>query len=322
MKEVIILSNVYSIITSDRIELDITIKEIKDKYKDYSLDSLTIDGDESSLITILNEINTIPFLNDYRMVIVKRPLFLYDKTTGYDERLIKDFLSFIKKPLDSTILILVIDPKESSKLIEEVKSSSNLYDLSKNDIIDINTYVKNVFERDGYTISLDYVEEIVKRSNNDKGRIIEEIEKLKIYKADDKKISYEDIELLVSKDIDENVFDLVSLVLKKDKLKSLKVYHDLLFSGVSNLAIISAMVVSLVRLYKTKELVLEGLKKNDIAEILKISSGRAYYLINDTLSYNIKEIKRTIKEIVNLEYDYKSGKNQDSNLLLMYLTSL
>lgn len=316
------LSNIYTIITSDRIELDNTLLEIKNKYKNYSLDSLTIDLDESSLITLLNEINTIPFLNDYRLVTLKRPLFLYEKKASYDERLINDFLSFVKKPLNTTILIIIIDPSESSKLIDEVKKNSNVYDLSKDDNLDINTYIKNVFERDGYSIDDSNIEEIVKRSNADKGRIIEEIEKLKIYKYDTLSISYEDIELLVSKDIDENVFDLVSLILKKNKMKALEMYNDLIFSGVSNLAIISAMSVSLLRLFKTKELLNAGFKKNDISEILKVSSGRAYYLMQDVAGYSVSKIKKTINEIVSLEYDYKCGKNQDNNLLLMYLTSL
>lgn len=317
------MNNLYTIIGSNKIELDNTLKEIKDKYKNNTYDILTMDLDESSLISFLNEINTIPFLTDFRMVILKSPLFLYDtKNTNYDKRLIDDFKKFINNPLPTTILITIIKSSEKSELIDLLKSKSDVYDITDDSKLDIKEYLRNVFKKDGYTINDITLDSIIKRCEGDKDRVILEAEKLKIYKEEDLNITLEDVNILVNKDLDENIFDLVKEILGKNKMKALTMYHELIFSGVSNLGIISTMISSLLNLYKTKRLIEEGLVKNEVAEILKISAGRAYYLMKDASSYSLDEIKKTIDEMVSLEFDYKTGRNQDNYLLDLYLTRL
>lgn len=321
MKGVINLSNLYTIIGNEQIGIDKALNEIFNKYDSNSYDMITINMDESSLITLLNEINTIPFLTLYRMVVVKRPIFLYKN--DIDERLIKDFKAFINNPLESTILIFIIDnEKEKSELVNFMISKTNVYDLTQRKIEDINTDVKKIIENDGYKISNATLDELLKRVNKDPERIIKEIEKLEIYKNDDKKIEDEDIDLMVYSDIDDNVFELTKDILSKNKLKALSKYNNLVSSGVNSLAIISSLLSSLYNILITKILVNSKYSKEEISKTLHVSSGRAYYLINDSKKISQESLEKIINDIVNLEYEYKIGRISNSLILEDYILSL
>ncbi|UKI49549.1 MAG: hypothetical protein L6U99_13035 [Clostridium sp.] len=73
----------------------------------------------------------------------------------------------------------------------------------------------------------DAKEELLARVDNAKA-LISELDKLLMYKYDDKQITKNDVALLVSKNLDLNVFDLVTAVIEKNKkrqLKSIMIYR-------------------------------------------------------------------------------------------------
>ncbi len=310
------MNHLYTIISDEPLLIQPKIKEIEEKYKDYVCEKTIIDLEDSSLATLLNEINTIPFLEDFRMVIVRNPWQLYhdreDELTKNDDFLVNKLKDFIENPSETTILILVIEEKIKPSLYTLLQNQSTLYKIDKIKIDNLAEYVKDKFNKDGYQISEPAVNELILRVNNDSFRVLNEIAKLELYKHESPKIEIGDIRLLVSKDLEDNMFNLSSAIVQGNKLLAMDIYEEFKKLGIIPTQIISNLISTFDLLYQTKVLIKNGLKKEEIAQIFNMKAGRVYYLVKDSSGMSLDAIKNNIDTLVDLDYKIKSGQLDDS----------
>ena len=106
------------------------------------------------------------------------------------------------------------------------------------------------------------------------GILSQEINKLMLYKKDDKKIISSDIEELVCRPIVDNVFELIDAVIKKDIKKIFDLYNRLLFQGEEPIKIIVILANQFRLIYQVKRLKKLGYTENDIISRLRIHPYR------------------------------------------------
>ena len=106
--------------------------------------------------------------------------------------------------------------------------------------------------------------------NNQK--ILTELEKLKCYKysENDKNISIEDIDSIVMRDYDEDIFDLVNAIVNRNKNKAIDLYNRISKKEKDSVNIIASVSSSIRNLYSVKVLLERKTKANDISNILGI----------------------------------------------------
>ena len=110
--------------------------------------------------------------------------------------------------------------------------------------------------------------------NNDNQRIITELRKLKMYKYDEKVITIPDIDEIVLKEFDDNVFSLIDSIVKKNIKKSFEIYEELTSRGEDINKIVIMTTDQFRLIYKVKLLINEGKSKDMITSILKIHPYR------------------------------------------------
>ncbi len=285
-------------------------------------DKIKLDGEEDSIITLLQELKTAPFLTDYRVVILKNPKFLY--TQSIDKRLISEFISYVRKPLETTIFILVLQSTEIIKLNKEeafieLKKCGKEFNLVE-DVKDIDSLIDNDFL--GYKILDNAKRELKLRTQSDSIRVVKEIEKLKTYKYPDKEITYKDVDLLVSRDLEDKVYLLTASIIKKSKVEALNLYSDFKKNGISDSIILSSIINKFQELYQVKLMSSEGYTKDMVAEEFKVKSGRAYYMMQDAKEVRLDTIKDKYSEALILDYDIKRGVADKDSALWFYLLKL
>lgn len=315
------MKNIFTIIGNERILIDEKVNEIKSRYSEYNCEDIIIDLDESSIITLLNELITIPFLEDIKVITLQNPNFIYD-SKKIDSKLIEAFLSYLERPNDTTVLIVVLSKEMNNSVMKKLKENSTLISMPKVDPSNLGEYVSSNFVKDEFKISRKAQEELISRVDHDVNRVLIEIEKLKIYKVDTKKIEYDDVVLLVTKDLEDNIFNLVDAVLHKNKGRILDIYEDLMVKNVEETFIISSLVSKFNEMYQTKTLLESGIKKDEIAQIFNVKPGRAYYMIQNASLVSLKAIKENINNLIELDYNIKSGRIAKKLGLDIYLLSI
>jgi len=292
------------------------LKGITETYEISSLDLA-----ETDCGTVFNELNTVPFLVEKRIIILRNVL-LFNKND--DGKYVSTFLNYLENPNPTTILIIEIVEKVDArdKIFKNIKKRALYFNLKALDDKDLLSFTRESFVRDGYKIDSTIVSEIVKRSNNELSLLKESIEKLKIYKSDEKEISSSDINLLITRSVEDNVFDLVNAVLSRNVRKSYYIYFDLVSNNYDVLLLISLLLNKFNEIFIVKNLVESRVSKDEIMKTFKVSSGRAYYMIKDASRVSITTLKKQINMLNLLEYQIKSGQIDKFIGFEIYLTKI
>ena len=155
------------------LEIDKILK-LEKNYSQIKYDSLT------PCDKIIEELNTIDMFYDKKIVIVKDFLNIKEQ----------DILQkYIEKSKDNNILILTTSSlDERRKIVKTLKEKAKIID-TKNTNID--TFIKESFK--DYEIDYQIINMLKEYTNNNYQKIENEINKLKMLKLDEKKITKEDI---------------------------------------------------------------------------------------------------------------------------------
>ena len=147
-----------------------------------------------------------------------------------------------------------------------------------------------------------------------------EINKIKIYKGNDRNITDEDILNLTVKLIEIDIFKLIDYIVKKDKEKALELYYEMLKMNEEPIKIIVILANQFRIMYQSKELLKKGYSEKDIAATLKIHPYRVKLAIQNSRSYTSETLLKYLNDLADIDIGIKTGTlNKDLALELFIL---
>lgn len=196
---------------------------LKDLDKKYATDKVVYNGYDKdfNLEEMLNDLNTMPFLSEHKVVVLENPYFFSSKA-GLDDRDSKLFLEFLKNPADFSTLIIYVNQfkvDRRKKVVKDAIKYSEVYQPKELDDYQLSDIIKSDLRKLEINIDQDAFLELVKRVSADFDAWDNEFEKLYLY--DKKHLTLKDIDSLITRPNLDNVFDLVNAVVAKDLTKSL-----------------------------------------------------------------------------------------------------
>ena len=296
---------VYLIIGEDSI-INKEIKSIKEKNNIDNNSFIKYDLEIHQTSIIIEELNTFNLFGDKKLVVASN-------IKNIDVELLEDYFN----NLSDNILILTTEEEldkrsKLSKLLEEKAKILNTKD------VDLTKYIKN--ELKDYEIDNALIKIIKEKCNNNYHRINNEIEKIKLYK-DDNKITKEDIDLLIKEDINVNIYDLTNAINKKDVKKAIKLFHELLKNNEDEIKILSSLANNYRLLMNIKNLVITY-KDEDIIKKLKMHPYRLKMLKEQSNNYTTKDLVEIIKKLNQMDINIKSGLLEKRNAIEIFLLEL
>lgn len=283
----------------------------------------TYDGEVDLLDNIIEDALTIPFIGEKKVVIVKNPIFLTKNTQVKDYTL---FLDYLKKPMESTCLIInagALTLDEKNKAVVELKKKAETITIKSPSEIERYAILKTNCTHAGIHIK----EEAIKKffeliGTNNLERMKTETKKLMIYTGKGGVITSEVVEELVLRDYETDVFSFTNAIIKKEKERAFQIYQDLILGTTDPVSLINQVGTSMRNMYAVGLLLDEGANQADIASRLNIKSGYAYNLINNYKSMEMARIKQSINKLAELDYKIKSGKVSPKNGLEMFILEI
>ena len=301
------MSNIYVYICNDEYLLnEEKMKLIKEK----AIDEFNVSKYnflDSDPLEIINEMMTVSLLGEERLVIITNPEFL--KSTYKNTAIVEKFLEYFQNENEDTILVIFSDTDLESKVkINTVlKEKANIKKLASIEGADLNTWVISRLASNGYKIESSALSELIERTDGDISLINNELEKLMLYQTD-KNISFNTVKLLVSRNLEDNIFNLLNAFVANDKKALFQIYEDFMTLNEDEMRIISAISNKLEEILYTKILLNRRVSKEDIATYFKVKPGRAYYMMEAARKISDNSIKSLLNRISNLDYEIKSGK--------------
>lgn len=269
---------------------------------------------------IIEDANTISLFSDKKAIIVNNS-YLFTGKSIKNENDPELFLDYFKNVNPDSIIIFIVDSEkldERKKIVKEIKKIGTVKDFNqKNDLTDI---LKNMFE--GYNISIQDIRFMIDRCGNNLDILSQEVNKIKIYKDEDKNITKEDIINLTSKNIDIDIFGFVDTIVNKNKNKALEIYKEMLINGEEPIKILVILANQFRIIYQAKELYKQGYSGNDIATMIGIHPYRIKLALKKAINYNSDTLLDYLEKLADLDYDIKIGNIESSLGLEMFILSI
>lgn len=282
--------------------------EVKKLIKSTGFDTATIstyDLEVNDLSDVLEDLDTYGLFSDKKVVILKN-IELFKKADEEDKY--NHLIKYLKNS-DPNKLFIIETNKSSDSLSKEIKKLCNYIETN----INTKNYIKESFK--GYDISQDAINLLDSYSLGDVTKIKSECDKLKQYKFDEKKITKEDIELLVQKKLGDSkdlIFAFTRAIGERDRENALKKYIELLDYNIQPLEIIGMLASQVRNIYQVKLLSERNLSNKEIGKMLDMHEYRVLKIRELVNYYSEKDCFNLIKELSDMDLRIKTT-DTDSN---------
>lgn len=309
------MDSIYLIIN----EVDYLLKKSVKKITDREIDSeiITFDLKETLLTDAIETLDTYNFLTSKKIVILENPMFL---TTGKSpiEQDVDLLEKYVKNPNQDNILIVTSNTKldERKSIVKLLKKSAKVIEEE----FDIYKMINSSLQE--YEMDKDAIDLLVNYTLNNIEKALNELEKLKLYKYDTKKITKDDVINLVSKTIDDNIFDLIDAIINKDKKKSFEIYREMLDKSGEVNKILILLANKFRLLYQVKVLSKTYYRDEDIGKIIgshPYPVKLARPIIN---KFSEDELLSYIKKLSDIDIDLKTGNTYQNIAFETFILSL
>ncbi len=297
------MNNNYLIYGVDKYLIDKEIDKIIKKNKIDNNSIIRYSLNEDSIDNILEDANTFNLFSDTKLIIVNDANIF----TSSNDILTDKIINYLNNYNDKSYLVftLLSDKIDNRKKITKVMSDKgNVIDLNKKEV-DTN-YIISYLKENGYQINMSDARMILNKVGNNLFSINNELDKLMLFKLEDKVIDKNSIDLLINENIDSSLFALVDSITNKDKNKMLKLYHECLLES-DPIMIINMLANKYILLYQVKRLISDGYSDDKIAKELEVHPYPVKLARNMCYSYSVKEILDIILKLANLDKDIKLG---------------
>ena len=286
------------------------MNRIIQSFSKYEYTIIKYDMETTSLSTVLSDAITVPFLEELKIIILKNPKFLTKSATSTKDE-IKAMLKYLKNPCDSTLLIIdatntVIN--QSNEIYKMLKNVARIIDYPDPEEIELKGWIVRSFDANGIDIKDDALTLLLEYIGDDQARLSQEIDKLSSYVGKGGTIRKEDIKLLVPKNINNEIYLLIKAIINHNLALTNQIYDNLITHTKDSLTIFSLISNKFKELLSTYRLLKYGYSQSDIAKFYNVSTGKAYYIVQEARAFKLSDLEFYIDKLAELDYQIKSGK--------------
>lgn len=286
------------------------MNRIIQSFNKYEYTIIKYDMETTSLSTVLSDAITVPFLEELKIIILKNPKFLTKSATSTKDE-IKAMIKYLKNPCDSTLLIIdatntVIN--QSNEIYKMLKNVARIIDYPDPEEIELKGWIVRSFDANGIDIKDDALTLLLEYIGDDQARLSQEIDKLSSYVGKGGTIRKEDIKLLVPKNINNEIYLLIKAIINHDLALTNQIYDNLITHTKDSLTIFSLISNKFKELLSTYKLLKYGYSQSDIAKFYNVSTGKAYYIVQEARAFKLSDLEFYIDKLAELDYQIKSGK--------------
>lgn len=268
---------------------------------------IKFDLQDNTLEEVMNALNTLNLFMTKKIVIV------YNSESITES---KELEKYLNNPLEDNILVMVANSlDERKKITKLLKSKLKLLDnhINMEEIMDK--------ELENYQMDQNTRRYLIDYCNHDNDQILNELAKLKLYKLNEQEITKEDINEVVKKNIDDNIFNLVDYIVKKDKSNALEVYNKLIFYGEEPVKIMILVANKIRLIYQVKVLAKEK-SLDEISEHLKVHLFPIKLAKEMSYSYSEQELITYLTRLSELDIKIKQGQIMPEMGFRMFIFAL
>lgn len=269
-----------------------------------------LDGNIVHADDIIHASETLPFMAQARLVVVKDLALFHGKKAKAEEEQLKNYLKHVP---DTTCLVFncrdKIDKRKSLyKTINKLGKAIEFAPLKQGEIF---SWVRSTLKKHGKQMEPNALKHFVYIGGNKLEELYTELVKLISYAEDTPFITREAVEKVVTPTMEYTIFQLVEAIGTRETGTALILLDRLLSEG-ENVFAILAMISRQIRLiFQCKGQKQQGLSHGQITKKLGIHPYVAKKCLQQSKYFTMEQLKMGLAECLKVDYGIKSGKIKD-----------
>jgi DNA polymerase III subunit delta len=272
--------------------------------KDEGLGEVRFDGKSVDLITVLDEVRTLPFLADRKVVFVDDA----DKFITENRELLEKYFD---APNPQGVLVLVTDTWRKATKLDKKISPEQILAAESMKGQSLTSWVMGQVRQSGKEMSSACAQELISAVGSEAGRLSTEVEKLALYLGERKQITAADIQALTGHTAEESVFLITDLMAEGKAREVLTTLEQILDADRSaEYSMVGVLTFSIRRLLKAKTMLDSGIKQGEVLSACRVYPGMAPRFLSQLKRFTVERLKRLIDELAQVDYGNKTGLGQ------------
>ncbi|GAA3198018.1 DNA polymerase III subunit delta [Lentilactobacillus kefiri] len=281
------------------------------------------DMEDTTISAAVEDAISVPFFGERRLVMINRPYFLTGmRTKSKIDQNIDDFLEYLKHPEKSTVMVIFApydkldSRKKITKALKKVAVTVEIGSLREREIKQL---VTDKITSEGFKINQDALDRMVELTGGKLTSMMSDLPKLFLYNNDTKVIDIDSVNGLVSRSMEQNVFDLVNSVLKKNAKQSMDIYHQLLLENDEPIRINAVLIQQFRLLLQVMILQKHGYSQGNLASTLKVHPYRVKLAMQTVRKFSYGQLRDAYVGLVDTERQMKSTRRPPELLFELFV---
>ncbi|WP_282941434.1 DNA polymerase III subunit delta [Paenibacillus sp. RC67] len=284
------------------------------------------DLSETSLDTVIEEAETLPFMVPRKLVIATNALFLTGakesaKVDHKPERLIQ----YMKTPTDFSVVVLTVDADkldERKKLVKTLKEADCLVSCASLSADDLSHWVKQEADKAGFTFAPGVAEQFILYTGTSLQALSSELEKCALFVGRGGMLTEDALEQLVTRSIEQNIFILIEHIVQLQLEKAFTMLSELIRRKEEPIKIMALIARQFRIMFQVKDLQQQGYSQQQMATQLGLHPYAVKIASGQSNRFELKQLANILNQLSDLDYQMKSGKIDKVLGLEMFLLKL
>lgn len=203
------------------------------------------------------------------------------------------------------------------KIFKKINELGTIIEIKKKDANYVKKYIADTLKEQEYNI--ENIEYLLSKVGTNIDNAKNELNKLLIYKMEEKNITKKDIDNLIIPSLEDEIFALTDAVIKSDTKKSLELLEEFLNKNYDEMQIIILLSSQFRFMYQVKRLTNKNMTADAISKELAANPYRVKITIKNSYYYNEDILLSYLKKLATLDKNIKLGNIEKKLGLQLFL---
>ena len=280
------------------------LKKIRDQLIDPGLADFNYNlffGSFLEMEEVLNVVQTFPVFSEKRLVIIREAELIPSKE-------LEKLVPYLNNPLPSTCLVVVAEKADMRKgFFIRFKEKGKLISCSKLYENQVGPWIRNFLRDSSLEIEEPALLFLKTEMGSDLSKLSVEIEKLRSYIGERKKITFQDCDAITRGHRSFSVFDLVNAVGNKNQPQAMTFLASLLGDGEQPLVLLAMLVRHFRSLLKLGECKRSGFSRMEVSKSLGIPEFFLSEIYKHATLYSRDELEGAFRLCLEADFQLKGN---------------
>lgn len=284
------------------------------------------DLEETPIEVALEDAETLPFMGEKRMIVLKNPYFLTaEKGKEKIEHSLDRLEQYILQPAPYSVIVFIAPYEkldERKKITKLLKQHAEVLEVNALEEKDLIKWISNRAAMYQVTFEDHAAKLLMQLTGPNLMLISKEIDKLSLYVGPEGHITQETVNLLVARTLEQNIFELIDKAVHRKLEEAFRIFYDLLKNNEEPIKILSLLATQFRLIYQVKELVRQGYGQQQIAGMLKVHPYRVKLAASQSNLFSNEHLMGLVNHLAEMDYEIKNGKIDKKLAVELFLMKL